>query len=148
MKHMQSIRRRFNLIAAALAAAALTTFATHAAAADDYLAKAQKVVAAAVQPSPPWDGPTMGPTAQPDKTIVYVASDLRNGSAIAAAVRQTASFAASHATCVPGAACGKPMPRSIELKRWRSFRRRTSSVFQVIAIEIEWVPAVLTQCGH
>lgn len=79
MKHMQSICRPFNLIAATLAAATLTTFATHAAAADEYLAKAQKVVAAAVQPSPPWDGPTTGPTAQADKTIVYVASDLRNG---------------------------------------------------------------------
>jgi hypothetical protein len=40
------------------------------------------------------------------------------------------------------------MPRSIELKKCRSLRRRTSRVFQVIAIEIEKLSDVRTQCGH
>jgi ribose transport system substrate-binding protein len=56
----------------------LSLFALNACAADDLLAKAQGVIAAATRPSPPWDGPTTGPKAQPAKTIVYVASDLRN----------------------------------------------------------------------
>lgn len=77
MKHPLSIRRPLSLIAAT--ALALAAFASHAAVADGFLAEAQKVVAAAVKPSPPWDGPQTGPTAQAEKTIVYVASDLRNG---------------------------------------------------------------------
>lgn len=79
MKCVQSIHKPLNLIAAAVAVLACFTLATRAMAADDYLATAQKVVDAAVQPSPAWDGPTAGPKAQPDRTIVYVASDLRNG---------------------------------------------------------------------
>ncbi|HEY3537362.1 MAG TPA: substrate-binding domain-containing protein [Trinickia sp.] len=79
MKCVQSIHKPLNLIAAAVAVLACFTVATRAMAADDYLATAQKVVDAAVQPSPAWDGPTTGPKAQPDRTIVYVASDLRNG---------------------------------------------------------------------
>ncbi|TKC88097.1 sugar ABC transporter substrate-binding protein [Trinickia terrae] len=59
--------------------AALSLIAINAHAADDYLARARSAIAAAVRPSPPWDGPATGPQAQPDKTIVYVASDLRNG---------------------------------------------------------------------
>jgi len=79
MQRVFSIRHPFSLLPAAIAAAALSTFVTHAVAADGYLATAKKVVAAAVRSSPPWDGPTTGPTAQAGKTIVYVASDLRNG---------------------------------------------------------------------
>lgn len=47
--------------------------------AQDALAKARSVVAAATAPSSRWDGPTTGPAAQPGKTVVYVAGDLRNG---------------------------------------------------------------------
>ncbi len=79
MKCMQSIRKPLNSIAAAVAAITCLAFATQALASDDYLARARKVVEAAVQPSPAWDGPTTGPKAQPGKIIVYVASDLRNG---------------------------------------------------------------------
>ena len=65
--------------ALAAVATALFLLATHASAADEFTSKAQAVVAAAVKPSPPWDGPTGGPKAQANKTIVYVGSDLRNG---------------------------------------------------------------------
>ena len=49
-------------------------------------------------------------------------------------------MALSNAGLVPGAFCGNPMLRSIELKTCRSLLRRTALVFQVIAIEIEWLP--------
>lgn len=76
MKPLLSSRGRVCALAAVMA---LSLFTSNSYAADELLAKAQSVVAAAVKPSPPWDGPTTGPKAQPGKTIVYVASDLRNG---------------------------------------------------------------------
>ncbi|BFG79815.1 substrate-binding domain-containing protein [Paraburkholderia terrae] len=60
-------------------ATALLSLATNVSASDEFMSKAQAVVAAATRPSPPWDGPKDGPKAQQGKTIVYVASDLRNG---------------------------------------------------------------------
>ncbi|MFM6929110.1 MAG: substrate-binding domain-containing protein [Bdellovibrio sp.] len=37
------------------------------------------VLGTAVNNSLPWDGPTSGPAAQADKSVVFIASDLRNG---------------------------------------------------------------------
>ncbi len=50
-----------------------------AARADDVLAGARQVIAAATAPASKWDGPTTGPKAVPGKLIVYVAADERNG---------------------------------------------------------------------
>ncbi len=61
----------------ALVAAMLA--ATSAAHAQDTLAQARAVVAAATAPSSKWDGPTTGPKAVAGKTVVYVAADMRNG---------------------------------------------------------------------
>ncbi len=47
--------------------------------ADDTVARAKAVVAAATRPSSIWDGPTTGPKAVPGKLVIYVAADLRNG---------------------------------------------------------------------
>lgn len=43
------------------------------------LAAAKRIVDAAAQPAPPWNGPRTGPRAQPGKHVVVVAEDLRNG---------------------------------------------------------------------
>lgn len=47
--------------------------------ADDAVARAKAVVAAASMPAVAWDGPTTGPKAAPDKTIAFIAQDMRNG---------------------------------------------------------------------
>jgi ribose transport system substrate-binding protein len=46
---------------------------------DAYLQMAKDYVATVTAPGTPWTGPTTGPTAQPQKLIVYVSSDQRNG---------------------------------------------------------------------
>ena len=58
---------------------ALAALLGGAARAQDTLASARSVVAAATAPSSHWDGPTTGPHAVAGKTVVYVAADLRNG---------------------------------------------------------------------
>jgi ribose transport system substrate-binding protein len=50
-----------------------------AARADTVLSQAKAIVAAATAPASVWNGPTTGPRAATDKTIVFVAADLRNG---------------------------------------------------------------------
>ena len=62
-----------------LAALLVSPFAVGQAALADAVSEAKVYVEAAAKPNPPWDGPTTGPEAQADKTIVYVAADLRNG---------------------------------------------------------------------
>lgn len=62
---------------AALALAMMLSSAGFAAA--DAVADAKAYVAEITKPNPPWTGPTTGPAAQKDKTIVYVAADMRNG---------------------------------------------------------------------
>lgn len=47
--------------------------------AQDFVADAQARTEAATQPADTWDGPTEGPALEAGKSIVYVASDLRNG---------------------------------------------------------------------
>lgn len=46
---------------------------------DDFMKQAVEKVARATAHKKVWDGPTKGPAAQPNKTIVYLASDMRNG---------------------------------------------------------------------
>ncbi|MBD9391702.1 substrate-binding domain-containing protein [Acidovorax sp. ACV01] len=62
-----------------LLAAALCAGLNGMASAQDFLATAKAKVAAATSAKTKWDGPTTGPKAAADKTIVYVASDMRNG---------------------------------------------------------------------
>jgi ribose transport system substrate-binding protein len=45
----------------------------------DPVSDAKAYVAESTRPNPAWTGPTTGPVAQQDKTVVYVAADLRNG---------------------------------------------------------------------
>ena len=75
--HASMRRARRTMLAGALAAS-LATLAGPAAA-DDFLAVARQKVAAATAPKNKWDGPVTGPRAAADKTIVFVASDMRNG---------------------------------------------------------------------
>jgi len=75
--HASLHRARRTVFAAALAAG-LAVLSGHATA-DDFLALAKSKVAAATAAKTKWDGPTTGPRAVADKTIVFVASDMRNG---------------------------------------------------------------------
>lgn len=62
-----------------LLAAALCAGLNGMAGAQDFLATAKAKVAAATSAKTKWDGPITGPKAAAEKTIVYVASDMRNG---------------------------------------------------------------------
>jgi ribose transport system substrate-binding protein len=75
--------RRFRMggsrvVQAALGAAVLLALPA-AGYAQDVVAQAKAVVAAATAPSSAWNGPTTGPAAVAGKTVVYVAADMRNG---------------------------------------------------------------------
>lgn len=73
-----SMRRARRAVLASALAIGLASFGGHAMA-DDFLDLAKQKVAAATAPKNKWDGPTTGPRAAADKTIVFVASDMRNG---------------------------------------------------------------------
>ena len=72
---MKKLNLRLGVITLAMAA---TGFASHAKA-DDFLETAKKKVEVATMSKNTWDGPTTGPKAAADKTIVFVAADLKNG---------------------------------------------------------------------
>jgi len=55
------------------------SIATVPAYADSFVDMAKAKVKAATEPYNHWDGPTTGPKAVPNKMIVYLASDMRNG---------------------------------------------------------------------
>ncbi len=63
----------------AATSAALMVTAVTAARADDFVDNAKKIVAAATSRVDKWDGPTSGPKAAANKTVIYVAGDMRNG---------------------------------------------------------------------
>lgn len=48
---------------------------------DPYVAEAKRFTAQISKINPPWDGPTNGPSAKSNKSIIYVSSDQRNGGA-------------------------------------------------------------------
>lgn len=60
-------------------AASLVVSATLSAHADTFLDQAKAAVAKATAPASTWDGPTTGPKIAKDKSIVYIASDMKNG---------------------------------------------------------------------
>ena len=63
----------------ATASLATLTISCGIAHADAYTDEAKAVVEKAVAPVTEWEGPTSGPKAAKDKSIVYVAGDMRNG---------------------------------------------------------------------
>ncbi|MBC8738234.1 ribose transport system substrate-binding protein [Paraburkholderia sp. Clong3] len=67
------------LLTPPVSTASSATVTAIVAAASNYLAEAKRVVDAAAQPAPPWNGPRNGPRAQPGKRVAIVAEDLRNG---------------------------------------------------------------------
>ncbi len=71
-----------SLLRTGLALAALTHVAPALAAEVLDVATAKAIVAKAAAPSLPWDGPTTGPKAQPNKTVILVSEDQRNGGAL------------------------------------------------------------------
>jgi ribose transport system substrate-binding protein len=73
------MKNAFHITRRALVAAAAAACLTGMAHADDFVELAKQKVAAATAPKTHWDGPTSGPKAVPGKTIVFVASDMRNG---------------------------------------------------------------------
>lgn len=78
---MTSKALRPNTLALALLMAGLAP----AALADDFVDMAKKKVAAATAPSSQWDGPTTGPKAQGKRTVVFLASDMKNGGVLGVA---------------------------------------------------------------
>ncbi|GAB3481780.1 substrate-binding domain-containing protein [Marinomonas epiphytica] len=72
-KHQAMIKRTALSLSVVLAASA---GAVHA---DNFLEMAKAKVESATAPYTTWDGPTTGPKALADKTIVFLASDMRNG---------------------------------------------------------------------
>lgn len=73
-------------------------------AADDPVAAAKERVAQATAHVTEWDGPTTGPEAQPDKVIVYVSTDQRNGGAagVGAGVEEAAAVLGWDLTTIDG----------------------------------------------
>ena len=82
--------RRILMATASLAALALSGSLAHA---DAFTDEAKSVVEKAVAPVTKWEGPTSGPKAAKDKSIVYVAGDMRNGGilGVAQGVKEAAS---------------------------------------------------------
>ncbi|MFC6672715.1 substrate-binding domain-containing protein [Marinobacterium aestuariivivens] len=64
------------------------------ASADGFLEQAKRKVQAATAPQSQWDGPTSGPKAEAGRTVVFLASDMRNGGVLG--VSEGTQEAASH----------------------------------------------------
>jgi len=72
---MKTVRNQITLLLLALCAIGYAGQAM----ADEFLDAAKKRVAVATMTKEKWDGPTSGPKAVPNKTIVFVAGDMKNG---------------------------------------------------------------------
>jgi len=70
--------RQFMIGIVAVAAMLLCSLAI---AQDSYVAEAKRYTALVSRPNPPWDGPSSGPSAQRNKSVIYVSADQRNGGA-------------------------------------------------------------------
>ncbi len=76
------LRKRFlSNILQVMVAAAVALHSCLAFADDSFVAEAKRYSALVSKPNPPWDGPTTGPRAQRNKSIIYVSADQRNGGA-------------------------------------------------------------------
>ncbi|KAE9526351.1 substrate-binding domain-containing protein [Testudinibacter aquarius] len=67
-----------SLIATALFGVVFS-FSQAAFAEDAFVAQAKQTIAAATAPQTVWDGPTSGPQLQKDKSVIFIASDMKNG---------------------------------------------------------------------
>ena len=69
----------YNKIVQCCLAAGLMMASGFALAEDSYVQQAQAAIAKATAPVTVWDGPTQGPALQPNKKIIFIASDMKNG---------------------------------------------------------------------
>ena len=74
---------RFRVTGGALLASAaiLSLSAGSAWAQDAFMTEAKAYIETVTAPVTEWTGPTTGPKAQPDKLVIYVSDDQRNGGA-------------------------------------------------------------------
>lgn len=63
----------------AVLALGVSTIAVQAAHADAYVDEAKALIAKATAPVKEWDGPTTGPKIEKGKSIIFIASDMKNG---------------------------------------------------------------------
>lgn len=64
-----------------IAGIAATLLYNLAVAQDSYVTEAKRYTALVSRPNPPWDGPTTGPVAQRNKSVIYVSAGQNNGGA-------------------------------------------------------------------
>ena len=69
----------YNKILCGFLAAGLLITSGMSQANDDYVQQAKAAIAKATAPVTQWDGPTTGPKLQPNKKIIFIASDMKNG---------------------------------------------------------------------
>lgn len=72
---------RISALFLGLAGIAATLPPSPALAQDAFVAEAKRYTALVSRPNPPWDGPTSGPAAQPNKSVIYVSGGQENGGA-------------------------------------------------------------------
>lgn len=74
------MKNTFRTTLTALATLTAVAFGNHAFANDDpFVQEAKQLVAAATAKQEKWDGPTTGPQLQQNKTVIFIASDMKNG---------------------------------------------------------------------
>ncbi|WP_191601085.1 substrate-binding domain-containing protein [Marinomonas algicola] len=78
----------------AISLSVLMAASSYASEADDFVAMAKAKVKAATIHNSEWDGPTTGPKAVTNKTVVFLASDMRNGGVLGVSngVEEAAAF--------------------------------------------------------
>ncbi|MBF0785044.1 sugar ABC transporter substrate-binding protein [Muribacter muris] len=59
--------------------AILGLWSSHTFASDPFVEEVKQLVASATAKQEKWDGPTAGPQLQKDKTVIFIASDMKNG---------------------------------------------------------------------
>lgn len=73
------MKRYFRHTLTALAVLGSFSMATSAFASDSFVEQAKQKVAQATAKQEKWDGPTTGPQLQQNKTVIFIASDMKNG---------------------------------------------------------------------
>lgn len=69
------------LLSPGIALVAVTLIYSLAIAQDSFVAGAKRYTALVSRPNPPWDGPTTGPSARRNKSVIYVSAGQDNGGA-------------------------------------------------------------------
>ncbi len=72
---------RNKLFSLGIVGVAVTLLCSLAVAQDSFVAEAKRYTALVSRPNPPWNGPTAGPSAQRNKSVIYVSSGQENGGA-------------------------------------------------------------------